>query len=88
MRGQVVMWREQKLSSAAAKLTVYGAFIQRDLDIPKHLARRVDEWYFDPRLSAAKLESYYGASGIRHDCHTRRKAFGGTRYRSRARRDQ
>jgi hypothetical protein len=34
------MWREQKLSSAAAKLTVYGVFIQRDLDIPKHLARR------------------------------------------------
>jgi hypothetical protein len=51
------MWRERQLSSAAAKLNVYGAFIQGDLDIPKHLAGRVHEWYFDPRLPVAKLES-------------------------------
>ena len=70
------MWREEQLSSPG------------DLDIPKHLAQRVHEWYFDPRLPAAKLESYDAASRIRHDCRTSRKAFGRTRYRSRARRDQ
>jgi len=31
-------------SSAASRLTIYGALIEGDLDIPKHLARRVHGW--------------------------------------------
>lgn len=27
---------------------IEGAFIEDELDAPKHLARRVDEWYFVP----------------------------------------
>ncbi len=42
---------EKEESSPAAKLIVYGAFVEGDLDITNHRARRVDEWYFDPRLS-------------------------------------
>jgi len=50
MRRQVVMRREQQLSSPAAKLIVHGALVKGDPDITKHNARRADEWYFDTRL--------------------------------------
>jgi hypothetical protein len=46
---------EKEESSPAAKLIVHGAFVEGDLDITKQRARRVHEWYFDPRLPAAKL---------------------------------
>jgi hypothetical protein len=48
MRQQVEHWRAQQLSVEAAKLTIYRAFIEGDLDVPKHLARRVHELYFNP----------------------------------------
>ena len=49
MRRQVESWRAQQLSPAAAKLTIDRAFIEGDLEIPKHLARRVHELYFTPQ---------------------------------------
>jgi hypothetical protein len=49
MRRQVENWRAQQLSAAAAKLTIYRAFIEGYLEIPKHLARRVHELYFTPQ---------------------------------------
>ena len=49
MRRQVENWRAQQLSTAAAKLTIYRAFIEGDLEIPKHLARKVHELYFIPQ---------------------------------------
>jgi len=49
MRQQVDRWRAQQLSTEAAKLTIYGAFIEGDLDVPKHFARRVHELYFNPQ---------------------------------------
>ncbi|HEX4783857.1 MAG TPA: hypothetical protein VH350_05910 [Candidatus Sulfotelmatobacter sp.] len=48
MRQQVERWRAQQLSAEAAKLTIYRAFIEGDPDVPKHLARRVHELYFNP----------------------------------------
>ena len=49
MRRQVESWRTQQLSAAAAKLTIYRAFIERDLEVPRHLARTVHELYFKPQ---------------------------------------
>jgi hypothetical protein len=49
MRRQVEVWRAQQLSPMAAKLAIYRAFIEGDLDVPKHLARRVHELYFNPQ---------------------------------------
>jgi hypothetical protein len=40
---QVERWRAQQLTAEAAKLTIYRAFIEGDLDVPRHLARRVHE---------------------------------------------
>ena len=48
MRQQVETWRAQQLSAEEAKLTIYRAFVEGDLDVPKHLARRVHELYFNP----------------------------------------
>ena len=49
MRQQVEGWRAQQLSAAAAKLTIYRAFIERDLEVPRHLVRRVHDLYFSPQ---------------------------------------
>jgi len=45
MRLQVERCRAQRLSTEVAKLTIYQAFIEADLDVPKHLARRVHDPY-------------------------------------------
>jgi hypothetical protein len=37
------------MSAAEAKLTIYRAFIEGDLDVPRHLARRVHDLYFNPQ---------------------------------------
>jgi hypothetical protein len=49
MRRQVEAWRTQQLTTAAPKLTINRAFVEGDLDVPKHLARRVHELYFTPQ---------------------------------------
>jgi len=47
MRQQVERWRTQQLSAEAAKLTIYRAFVEGDLEVPRHLARRVHDLYFN-----------------------------------------
>jgi hypothetical protein len=49
MRCQVARWRDRQLTDAAAKLIIYRAFIESDLDFPKHLAPRVHDLYFNPK---------------------------------------
>ena len=49
MRKQVEAWRESQLSDVAAKLIIYRAFIESDLEVPKHLARPVHDLYFTPQ---------------------------------------
>jgi hypothetical protein len=49
MRQQVERWRAQQLSGEVARLTIYRAFIEGELEVPKHLARRVHDLYFNPQ---------------------------------------
>jgi hypothetical protein len=49
MRLQVERWRVQQLSTETAKLTIYRAFIEGYLDVPKHLARGGHDLYFNPQ---------------------------------------
>jgi hypothetical protein len=49
IRQQVERWRAQQISAAGAKLTIYRAFVEGELDVPKYLARRVHELYFNPQ---------------------------------------
>jgi hypothetical protein len=59
---QVERWRAQQLTAEAAKLTIYRAFIEGDLDVPRHLARRVHELYFNPQHVEFELRTMWSLS--------------------------
>src|SRR5690242_19760797 len=46
MQRQVEAWHDYQLSDVQAKLVIYRAFIESDLEVPKHLAGPVHELYF------------------------------------------
>jgi hypothetical protein len=48
MTKQVERWRETQLSGVQAKLIIYQAFIEGEIDLPKHLAGPVHQLYFNP----------------------------------------
>ncbi len=50
MRKQVETWKGTRLPDDTAKLVIYRAFVEGELDVPKHLARRVHDLYFNPRV--------------------------------------
>jgi len=62
MQKQVETWRETVLSNVAAKMIVYEAFIESELDVPKHLARRVHEFYFNPQFEEFKERTLWSLS--------------------------
>jgi hypothetical protein len=45
----VERWRDSQLSDVAARLIIYQAFIEGELDVPRHLARPVHDLYFNPQ---------------------------------------
>jgi hypothetical protein len=48
MTKQVARWRESQLTDVSAKLVIYQAFIEGDIDLSKHLAGPVHNLYFNP----------------------------------------
>jgi Domain of unknown function (DUF932) len=62
MRKQVEAWRAQQLSTSTAKLTIYRAFIEGELDAPKHLARKVHELYFTPQHQEFEAQTMWSLS--------------------------
>ena len=46
MRKQVEAWRSGELTTVTAKMIIYEAFIESELEVPKHLARLVHDHYF------------------------------------------
>jgi hypothetical protein len=50
MRKQVEAWKGTRLEDKTAKLVVYRAFVEGQLDVPKYLARRVHDLYFNPQV--------------------------------------
>src|SRR5260370_3262021 len=47
MRRQVEAWQRSELTDVTAKVVIYEAFIEGQLEAPKHLARSVHDLYFD-----------------------------------------
>src|SRR5438046_2851205 len=45
---QVTKWRESQITDDQAKLVIYRAFIEGELEVPRHLARDVHGHYFEP----------------------------------------
>jgi len=50
MKKQVEVWKATRLADESAKLVIYRAFVEGELDVPKHLARRVHDLYFNPQI--------------------------------------
>ncbi len=50
MRQQIETWKQACLPDDAARLIVYRAFVEGELEVPKHLARRVHDHYFNPTV--------------------------------------
>lgn len=48
MTEQVRRWRDSQLTDVAAKLIIYQAFIEAEIDLPKHLVVPVHKLYFNP----------------------------------------
>jgi hypothetical protein len=44
----VELWRGSQLSDTDARLVIYRAFIEAELEVPRHLARSVHDLYFNP----------------------------------------
>ena len=50
MRKQVEAWKGTRLPDERAKLVIYKAFVEGELDVPKHLACRAHDLYFNPQV--------------------------------------
>jgi hypothetical protein len=50
MKKQVEAWKATRIPDEAAKLVIYRAFVEGELDVPKHLARHVHDLYFNPQV--------------------------------------
>lgn len=45
----VELWRGSQLSDTDARLVIYRAFIEAELEVPRHLCRAVHDHYFKPQ---------------------------------------
>src|SRR5688572_27410259 len=48
MMMQIEMWKRSQLTEVDAKMVIYQAFIEGELEVPRHLARTVHDLYFNP----------------------------------------
>jgi len=48
LRRQVETWCSRQITDDEARLVIYRAFIENQLDVPRHLARDVHKNYFEP----------------------------------------
>jgi Domain of unknown function (DUF932) len=62
MRKQVELWRQSELTDVTAKVIIYQAFIESELEVPRHLARRVHDLYFDPQYDEFKPRTVWSLS--------------------------
>jgi hypothetical protein len=62
MRKQVELWRQSELTDVSAKMIIYQAFIESELEVPRHLARRVHDLYFDPQYDEFKPRTVWSLS--------------------------
>lgn len=62
MRRQINAWQGHDLPDVAAREIIYSAFIQGNLDVPRHLARVVHKNYFEPELDDFKPRTMWSLS--------------------------
>ena len=62
MRRQVEAWKGLQFHETCAKLLIYRAFVEGDLDAPKHLARKVHDFYFHPQFEEFQPRTMWSLS--------------------------
>ena len=62
VRKQVELWRRSELTDVTAKMIIYQAFIESELEVLRHLARRVYDLYFDPQHDELKPRTLWSLS--------------------------
>lgn len=62
MRRLVEQWRDQQLSTAAAKLIIYRAFIEGELNASRRLAGVVHDLYFNPKYEEFQPRTMWSLS--------------------------
>lgn len=55
-------WRETQLTDVSTKLLIYQAFIEGNLDVPRHLARDVHDLYFNPTIEEFQPRTLWSLS--------------------------
>ena len=58
----VERWRESQLSDVSAKLIIYRAFIECELDVPKHYGRQIHDLYFNPTIEEFQPRTMWSLS--------------------------
>jgi hypothetical protein len=58
----VELWRASQISDVMAKLLIYRAFVEADLDVPRHLGRRVHDLYFNPQIEDFQSRTVWSIS--------------------------
>jgi hypothetical protein len=62
MQKQVEAWRSDQITEDFAKLTIYRAFIEGELEVPRHLARDVHKAYFEPQYDDFAARTMFSLS--------------------------
>jgi len=62
MRKQVEAWQRFELTDVTAKVVIYEAFVEGRLEVPKQLARRVHDLYFEPRYDEFRSRTIWSLS--------------------------
>jgi hypothetical protein len=52
-RKQVEAWQRNELTDVTAKVVIDEAFVEAELEAPKHLSRNVHHLYFEPRMRSS-----------------------------------
>jgi hypothetical protein len=55
-------WRDSQLSDVAAKLIIYRAFVEAELEAPRHLARITHDLYFNPTVEEFQPRTMWSLS--------------------------
>jgi len=58
----VERWRRSQISDVAAKMTIYRAFVEAELEAPRHLGRRVHDLYFNPQFEDFRPRTLWSLS--------------------------
>lgn len=62
MRKEVEAWKATRIQDESAKLVIYRASAESELEVPKHLARRAHELYFNPHVEEFALRTTWSLS--------------------------